>query len=94
MALDTMAYELGWRTQRLSDLFVAIDGDAELSARRATRVAAGYLDLVRKLAAERKVTAQRLGYRSITAYRLILEKYPSRLDVPTPTGTQSRSADL
>jgi uncharacterized protein len=91
MALDTMANVLGWETQALGDLFVAIDGDDEPGARRVTRVAAAYVDLVRNLAAERKVNAKRLGYRSIAAYRLILEKYPSRLDNPGQTGNESRT---
>src|ERR1700693_2083590 len=82
MALDTMAHELGWATAALGDLFVAIDVGDEPSARHVTRVAAGYVELVRALAADRKVSAKRLGYRSIAAYRLILEKYPSRLDNP------------
>jgi predicted nucleotidyltransferase len=94
MALDTMAYGLGWATQALGDLFVAIDGEDEPSARRVTRVAAGYVDLVRKLAVERNVNAKRLGYRSIAAYRLILEKYPSRLDNPAQTGSRSKRAVL
>jgi predicted nucleotidyltransferase len=82
MALDTMAHELGWETHALDDLLVAIDGDDEAGARRVTRIAASYVDLVLNLAAERKVNAKRLGFRSIAAYRLILEKYPSRLDNP------------
>jgi predicted nucleotidyltransferase len=90
MALDTMAHELGWETQALDDLLVAIDGDDEPGARRATRIAASYVDLVLTLAAERKVNAKRLGYRTIAAHRLILEKYPSQLDNPEQTGSKSR----
>jgi predicted nucleotidyltransferase len=81
-ALDTMADELGWETVALGDLFVAIGGADEPAAREMTRVALGYVDLVRNLAADKNVRAKRLGYRSIAAYRLILEKYPSRLDHP------------
>ncbi len=94
MALDTMADELGWATQALGDLFVPIDGEDEPSARAITRVAARYVHLVRKLAAEKEVNAKRLGYRSIAAYRLILEKYPSHLDKPEQTGSKSKRAVL
>jgi predicted nucleotidyltransferase len=94
MALDTMAHELGWETHALGALFVAIDVGNEVGARQVTRVAAGYVDLVLKLAADRRVDAKRLGYRSIAAYRLILERYPSRLDNPTQTGNKSKRAVL
>ena len=94
MALDTMAHELGWATAALGDLFVAIDVDDEPKASYVTRVAAGYVELVRTLAAERKVTAKRLGYRSIAAYRLILEKYPSRLDNPAQPRHDAKRAVL
>jgi predicted nucleotidyltransferase len=94
MALDTMAHQLGWETQALGDLLVAIDAGNEVGARRVTHIAAGYVDLVLKLAAERRVGAKRLSYRSIAAYRLILEKYPSRLDSPTQTGNKSKRVVL
>jgi predicted nucleotidyltransferase len=94
MALDTMATILRWPTRSLRDLFVVVDGDDERSAQRVTRIATGYVTLVRSLAAEKRVSAKRLGYRSIAAYRLILEKYPSRLDNPVQTGSESSKAVL
>jgi predicted nucleotidyltransferase len=94
MALDTMATVLHWPTRSLPDLFVPTEGEDERSARRVTRIANGYVTLVRSLAAEKRVSAKRLGYRAIAAYRLILEKYPSRLDNPTQTGSESSRAVL
>jgi len=89
MALDTMANVLRWPTRRLQDLFVGIDDDDERSAQRVTRIANGYVASVRHLAAGKKVSARRLSYRAIAAYRLILGKYPSRLDNPADNPAQT-----
>jgi uncharacterized protein len=94
MALDTMATTLRWPTRSLRHLFATIEGDDERGARRLTRIADGYVALVRSLAAGKRVSAKRLGYRAISAYRLILEKYPSRLDNPAQTRSKSSRAVL
>jgi len=94
MALDTMPNTLGWPSRRLGDLFVAIDNDSEASARRLTRFATSYVAAAQRLATEKRVSGMRLGYRAIAAYRLILEKYPSRLDNPVPAGSKATRAVL
>jgi hypothetical protein len=92
LALNAMAQELGWATDALGELFVATDDVSESSARRATNVANSYVNLVRKLAAEKDVNLKRMSYASIAANRLILEKYPARLNNPKRTRSESRRA--
>ncbi|MBO0683086.1 MAG: nucleotidyltransferase domain-containing protein [Candidatus Dormibacteraeota bacterium] len=79
-ALDALANDLGWPTDSLRQLLAPVASEDEADARRATAIAVRYMELVRKLAANKGVRPKRISHDAIEAYRSILEKHESRLE--------------
>ncbi|MBO0839016.1 MAG: hypothetical protein J2P28_26385 [Actinobacteria bacterium] len=79
-ALDALANDLGWPTDSLRQLLAPVASEDEANARRATAIAVRYMELVRKLAANKGVRPKRISHDAIEAYRSILEKHESRLE--------------